>query len=366
MYKACTIVPCMHTFCAGCLSQWLDAHKDCPVCRSNVQSTAPAHLVRNLVEEFLLENPEHKRDQEDLDELDRLSKLTDEYFRNRPQQSTTTTTTTSSSSWSHYHTPARPAWGNLGVLNFEFGTPPVVDDDEGDDEYGDYSDDDYDARVMPSTATQVSNACLECVTARADDGFQCDPNNTHHVPCSMCLEPVPDRALTSGGSAGSPPIRCVLCMKVFCGLYWTCRSVRGQNALRALEDWTWNKVPPRALSDNMVELKFLKQYMDSKSVTPDDLFARAMAGLESGDIVYTDPETGGELDLERSHATCHACAENVFRDLLFSVYKAVPKADLPSAARSRPDCHYGAACRTQKHNIAHAKKYNHVVDQTRF
>ena len=32
LYKAVSVMPCMHTFCGGCLSDWFKKQKECPNC----------------------------------------------------------------------------------------------------------------------------------------------------------------------------------------------------------------------------------------------------------------------------------------------------------------------------------------------
>ena len=68
-------MPCLHNFCGGCLSGWVDTKKkDCPHCRKNISQVSSNPLLNKMVADFLEANPESKRDQEELDDLEERNK----------------------------------------------------------------------------------------------------------------------------------------------------------------------------------------------------------------------------------------------------------------------------------------------------
>ena len=68
-----------------------------------------------------------------------------------------------------------------------------------------------------------------------------------------------------------------------------------------------------------------------------------------------------------SKVVCYKCGLNLFKQLAYE-FRVRMKADEihPIAFRQREDCHYGRNCRTQFNKLAHAQKFNHACDQTKF
>eukprot|EP00051_Salpingoeca_urceolata_P018328 m.256554 g.256554 ORF g.256554 m.256554 type:complete len:524 (-) comp19172_c2_seq8:35-1606(-) len=83
MHDAVSIVPCLHSFCAGCLSEWMEKSpkKDCPDCRVRVEKIKRNHMLRNLVEAFLKEHPAKRRPADEIAELDAKNKIKEEEFK---------------------------------------------------------------------------------------------------------------------------------------------------------------------------------------------------------------------------------------------------------------------------------------------
>lgn len=57
MHQAVTLMPCLHTYCGGCFSDWLKRSKDCPNCRDPVVMVKKNALVNSSIESYLLVNP---------------------------------------------------------------------------------------------------------------------------------------------------------------------------------------------------------------------------------------------------------------------------------------------------------------------
>lgn len=43
---------CNHAFCESCISQWLKKSKNCPVCRSSLQTTTHCITIDNYINEL--------------------------------------------------------------------------------------------------------------------------------------------------------------------------------------------------------------------------------------------------------------------------------------------------------------------------
>ena len=79
----------------------------------------------------------------------------------------------------------------------------------------------------------------------------------------------------------------------------------------------------------------------------------------------TAPLVSKEVPLSEDSAICDLCWRDVWFQMVFR-YRAAISPELPSAIRDRPICYWGVNCRTIDHNADHARKYNHLIFQTRF
>ena len=77
------------------------------------------------------------------------------------------------------------------------------------------------------------------------------------------------------------------------------------------------------------------------------------------------PVASREIKMEKDDAVCDLCFKDLWFQMVFFYYMKI-RADLPSSVRDRPVCYWGINCRTMDHNQDHAKRYNHIVYQTRF
>lgn len=57
MHQAVSLMPCLHTFCGGCFSDWMARQKDCPSCREPVTEVKKNSLINSLIENYLMINP---------------------------------------------------------------------------------------------------------------------------------------------------------------------------------------------------------------------------------------------------------------------------------------------------------------------
>ena len=71
MHDCISVQPCLHCYCAGCYSEWMAKSDECPLCKKKVERIAKNHIVNNIIETYLKNNPEKKRSEKDLKELDK-------------------------------------------------------------------------------------------------------------------------------------------------------------------------------------------------------------------------------------------------------------------------------------------------------
>jgi E3 ubiquitin-protein ligase CHFR len=53
----------------------MEKSEECPICRSIVRCISKNHLVNSLIESYLKENPQSKRNQDELDRLNEKNKI---------------------------------------------------------------------------------------------------------------------------------------------------------------------------------------------------------------------------------------------------------------------------------------------------
>ncbi|VDN10567.1 unnamed protein product [Dibothriocephalus latus] len=63
---------------------------------------------------------------------------------------------------------------------------------------------------------------------------------------------------------------------------------------------------------------------------------------------------------------CRACRRSCLSRLVYTWRLNLPQDEVDQHWPHRPNCHYGRNCRTQVSSLAHARRYNHCCEQTRF
>lgn len=66
-------MPCLHTYCGGCLSDWLKRSKECPICREQAITVKKNSLINNTIESYLQVNPSLKRDPAELETQEKMN-----------------------------------------------------------------------------------------------------------------------------------------------------------------------------------------------------------------------------------------------------------------------------------------------------
>ena len=78
MHKSISLQPCLHSFCSGCYSDWMDKSNECPNCRLHVDRISKNHTIDNLIQVYLKNNPNRARSIESIKGLDDKNKITQE------------------------------------------------------------------------------------------------------------------------------------------------------------------------------------------------------------------------------------------------------------------------------------------------
>jgi E3 ubiquitin-protein ligase CHFR len=67
MHQAVTLMPCLHSYCGGCFSDWLQRSKECPNCRESVIEVKKNSLINSLIENYLSLNEHLRREAADME-----------------------------------------------------------------------------------------------------------------------------------------------------------------------------------------------------------------------------------------------------------------------------------------------------------
>ncbi|EPY42539.1 zinc finger family protein [Angomonas deanei] len=375
--RPCTLVPCMHVFCASCISDWIKT-KDhsavpCPECRANVTEVRPTHKIQSCVEQFFSANPSLRRTPAEIADAERNDTIP-------------------------------PAGLQLGKQK----RPRPDDEDPYDD--GEYSDNSSNGGLdlgvdgmrnvgfvpgVHNPLHHTRNQCPRCTAPSTVDQYQCDQHHPAHLICRSCNFPFPERPLLSS----TRPQRCHLCSAPFCFLYMkdetddtpfaANKCVKRAEMMRAadpaigtncyslypLADRTFHKMPEKLFGGNVTEQSILSQYLAKEGLTVEGVWATCKEkwseALERGATATTGSSAVSWIPdlvsvngpLLPTSPVCIRCAETVFSALLFHFRRSIPRDKLDAAVADRPNCWYGIQCRTQFHKPQHAQNFNHICYQ---
>lgn len=105
-------------------------------------------------------------------------------------------------------------------------------------------------------------------------------------------------------------------------------------------------------------------YLTANGKSVIDLWLACLEDANALSAYNNSPHTRKPIRSADQYA-CTSCAQNVFQHLVYTHRAAIGPENFP-ASSSRPDCHWGRNCRTQQHNLGHAKRFNHICEQTRY
>lgn len=75
MYEPVVVVPCFHSFCGGCISDWLDISLKCPLCKTAMKTLARNRQLNDIIESYLKDNTSDCRDVDEIAELKAKNKV---------------------------------------------------------------------------------------------------------------------------------------------------------------------------------------------------------------------------------------------------------------------------------------------------
>jgi len=318
--------PCMHSFCGGCYSMWKENSSLCPTCRQEVQTVAMNHIINNLTTAYLDQHPEKKRNEADLSELDEKNTIKSK---------------------------------SVAIKRKIYDGSSYNDDSsymDSDQEGSDYDSDDESAPNY--FTTPVNFRCRECQPtvgpSTSIDGTStstgCSDGDIH-LKCACCAEFLPYKGDKTNR-------QCIKCKLFYCHMYWGCRKPGCSGCLNHFKDLEFSDVSLyNLIRNNQHESEILKNYLLSKNITSKDLLRTCIEKLNDG--AFT-------CNTQPNDIVCYRCGLRDFETLAYQYRRDIPIDDLPNAVKARENCYWGKACRTQYHNINHARRYNHICEQVRF
>ncbi|CCW69554.1 unnamed protein product [Phytomonas sp. Hart1] len=349
--RPCSVLPCMHVFCASCISPRLRLHHlTCALCHVPIEEVQLTQKVQSRVEQLLAAEPSHRPSAEEverregLDDIPSAGRVVPRTFKRQRDDKNEHT------HWDH------EKCSSVG---------PSVPDNSGPGRLihpgaiflGSYGH---------ATAT-FDSCCRHCQVPSAVDGFQCVEGSSHLI-CQSCRTRFPERPLCGR------PQRCYLCKIPFCNLYYGdeggCPAVRLSvddhnlsTGLCSLYTHVFSAIPSRTFAGNTTEQAILNSYISDHNISLSILWDKCVSKLRDGkwklDLTILD----GPITVDMP--TCSRCAEAVFSSLLFAYRRAIPSKELPDSVTERPNCWEGINCRLQFQKIEHAKAYNHACYQVK-
>lgn len=316
--------PCMHSFCAGCLSVWKEKSSKCPTCRRDVKTIGKNHSLNNLSVAYLNMFPGRKRSANELAELDKKNTIQTETVKVDTQS-------------------YDDSYGSS-----EENSLALSDSTESGLEDGPFS-------FVISGRQLLRFDCPNCPGNRDQGltGNACAPDAVHLV-CSCCSTNMPQ-------SGDNGDRKCSRCSLFFCHLVWPCRKAGCRGCLARFKDLNFSESAfDNLLLNNSYESQIFKDHCYSQERTIKDVFSTCVEKLQNGTYSCTS-----NPNLSADDIICYRCGLLYFKELAY-LYRKDVRSQLPPEVTIREDCHWGKNCRTQTHSMHHASKFNHICEQTRF
>ncbi|OAY79398.1 E3 ubiquitin-protein ligase CHFR, partial [Ananas comosus] len=317
-----TVAPCLHNFCNGCFSEWLRRSSTrsrdnvqnvvCPQCRANVHSVGKNHFLRNIEEAILQTHSSLKRSDEEIALLDTYASIKSNLVLGRQKN------------------PSRKR-------------PLSLSSDE-------------------SNITDLP--CPQCGTEFG--GFRCSPG-TAHLQCQGCGGLMPSRP------NNGVPQHCLGCDRAFCAAYWCSQGVDSsefdlichRDTFKPISERTISRIPDLVHQNNPYERDITERCIQQTGKTPQAVISEWITKFDNKQIDRSRLQINhGETITSQTHL-CYDCYNKLVDYLLYWFRVSLPSNLLPPDAVNRENCWYGYVCRTQHHNVEHARKRNHVCRPTR-
>ncbi|KAL5016431.1 hypothetical protein ScPMuIL_006020 [Solemya velum] len=426
MHDCISLQPCMHSFCAGCYSGWMDRSNVCPSCRKEVERINKNHIVNNLIDAYLKAHPAKKRDDKEIKELEAKNKITrdmlypkqtelesgSEDYEDSDDEPLPTTTifptpapapvlfglgtplfgvrpATVCRSCRGYTEPPTPVMGVIGgittaainiVKNMIGGNTDTGGAGDTGATAGTTTAGTTTASTTTGTTNEIGGETPGPSTTGGNDGkleskkdpdekimpdppaFICNANQ-NHILCACCFQPMPDRRYDYGRRDDVPAQQCTVCWRSFCHNYWGCRKADCTGCLAKFSELNFTKkCLPNLILDNAHESNIFKTYLESEQLSVREVLTTCLQKLDSG--AYSCPDQA-RFRISSTSILCYACGLRNFKELAYSYRRDIHAENLPPAVTARADCYWGRNCRTQRNKPHHAVNFNHICEQTR-
>ncbi|CAD8179934.1 unnamed protein product [Paramecium octaurelia] len=351
IFQCVSLIPCLHNFCGACFSDWMAKQKTCPSCRKEVQSVNKNPMVNNVVEKYLLMHPEKKRPPEEYKEMDEKNKIKGDAL---------------------VFTQAAPPPPPPQQVPIVQNVAPARGRGRG---RGQAQQQQQQQQQSQNTVQDQSNyngpVTKDCVTClKAINGFQCQKRGQQHLNCTNCESKMPKFDLNEKRLV----FRCELCERFFCSIYnKNCSQISNKNPMYKLQE---HKVPGtvdiQCFRQNYIEQKGFLDYQKNNNITTQDIFKFMMENcINKGQFRYIEsnkillnPVRNIDLTLSPDTAVCSYCFGLIWQQIVFR-YRIAIKNQLSDDLKNRSQCWFGINCKTMIHNQEHAKKLDHICEQTK-
>ncbi len=193
--------------------------------------------------------------------------------------------------------------------------------------------------------------------------------NQNHILCQCCLEAMPDRNDEININNSIPKQNCSLCFRSFCNLYWGCRKDTCKSCLVKFVDFKVdNSCLINLINDNQYESKIFSDWLTRSKKEIQNIFDECIAQFKNGIFQL---QNFNQIDLFEK-IVCQKCGIMLFKSLAYQYRLKISNNEFLSnfnfflnnlfiltnnflKGHVRPDCHWGKNCRTQRHNLEHAK-----------
>jgi hypothetical protein len=183
-------------------------------------------------------------------------------------------------------------------------------------------------------------------SSSSTQNYICSPNE-NHILCQCCHEPMPNRI--SRANNYNTKQNCSICFKPYCDIYWKCRNGSCEGCLLKFCDFkikdnnSYNHI---LINGNQYESQLFDHWLTKNEKSYQELFNECLQLLKTG--IYHSQISPN--DLER--IVCRQCAFKVFQDIAYQYRSDLPLSQFPKQSSK---CRWGKECRTQRHNLDHAK-----------
>jgi hypothetical protein len=200
-------------------------------------------------------------------------------------------------------------------------------------------------RQCPGNSNLTSTDAVASSGAAAQN-YICTPDQ-NHILCQCCFEPMPDRI--SRANNYNTKQNCSLCFKPYCDIYWKCRKGSCEGCLLKFCDFKikdnngYNQI---LINGNQYESQLFDQWLTKNKKSYQELFNECLQMLKTG--IYRSQIGANDLD----RIVCRQCAFKVFQEIAFQYRSDLPLSQFP---KQPAKCRWGKECRTQRHNLDHAR-----------